>query len=453
MSEPLKDGKLDKVDKLETAETVKENVQKAVKKKGYTNPAFKAMGLPPLRLPSRNWTIFWCVLTGLIGGAVYDNHQHKKIRQKYIDKVAKYGQFKVDPNMNIRKVTVFIAPPPNDYLDESIKTFRKYVKPLLNSAGVDYEIRSENRQGVIRSTVAADIRQLRKEYLENEQKLQKLEEEKKLVNRVKAWFKGKPKDKEGVEAEKKELNAQNLELKNLLGVYYKNSHKEDKVISEDSLVEPELQGGVICIGRGAYKEYIHGIHEGLLGPLEKPEEPEPEPKPEPEVEKLESAETDEKKQEQAEEKKDEEEEEEKPIPIPKPFISKDAYSGAQFAPEFKNQQYLKTSDNVVPVFQQPMLVIPNYYLLGFLNMPERIYRYYTKSRLTEKYGNLTTRLIENHSRPFKESDTDLAKDEEADWPKKWVETGKEKQSEWCSDIVVDSRVIDKLRVYNGDDDN
>ena len=30
-------------------------------------------------------------------------------------------------------------------------------------------------------------------------------------------------------------------------------------------------GGIICVGRGAYKEYLSGVHEGLLGPLEKPQ--------------------------------------------------------------------------------------------------------------------------------------------------------------------------------------
>ncbi|GMF82905.1 unnamed protein product [[Candida] boidinii] len=59
----------------------------------------------------------------------------------------------------------------------------------------------------------------------------------------------------------------------LLGVNFRQG-EHDKVISEDSQVLDQRDaGGIICVGRGAFKEYMNGLHEGLLGPLTAPPQP------------------------------------------------------------------------------------------------------------------------------------------------------------------------------------
>jgi import inner membrane translocase subunit TIM54 len=144
------------------------------------------------------------------------------------------------------------------------------------------------------------------------------------------------------------------------------------------------------------------------------------------------------------------EEETKKLPIPKPFISPEDYAKAKFAPEFDFNSRIPTSSEVSPFFQQPILVIPVYHLLGFLRTPERIYRFYTRRRLTEEFGKKTVALVENLYSPFSLNDIDLAKDEEEDWPKDWIKSGLEKQSEWTSAVVTDERVLSKLKVYDAD---
>lgn len=452
------------------------------KSKGYSNPALKAMGIPNLRLPSRNWMIFWCVTSGLIGGVLYDKYQQKQIRKKWMDRVSEFGAKPLAPNELSRKVTIYVAPPPNDFLDESMSVFRKYVKPILNAGGVDYEIKSENRQGVIRSLVAAEIRDLRRQILENEKEQAQLKESQKWYNRVKNWL---SKNKESKEEQEKALQnkkfTDDLKMKNVLGVYYNNIHKDDATISEDSLIsDPSENGGIICIGRGAYKEYITGLHEGLLGPLDKPiehkeleefNEKQQELKPAPEVKSIDEVEnavnendnntslndtqtkTDEAKTDEAkpdnEEKKDGENEGESQIPIPKPFIEPTEYPNAKLAPEFNfTQGKVPTADKVSPFFQQSILVIPSFHLNGFLVIPQRIFRFYTRRFLTEEYGRKTVALVENLTRPFESKDVNLAKDEEDEWPKKWVQNGLEKNSEWTREFITDDRVLEKLHVFD-----
>lgn len=452
-----------------------------VESKVYSNPALRMMGLPVIRLPSRNWMIFWTVLAFGAGGIIYDKYEQRKIRQKWMDRVAKYGEKPLKPNELARKVTVYIAPPPSDYLDESVAVFRKYVKPILNSAGVDYQIQSEDRQGVIRSVVSAEIRSLRREIIKNEQELRRIENESRWYNKLKNLFKKKDESEKELLLNKKFTD--DLNFKEVLGVYYKNIHKADEVISEESsITEPNMQGGVICIGRGAYKEYLHGLHEGLLGPIDKPiahKEFEDIPKEElkealeviepPKVldlneinenDKNEPIEKDGVKVEDLEgelskpklgtEEEEEQQTEVTKAPIPKPFISTDEYSNSKIAPEFEFNGKIPTNNKVSPFFQQPILVIPVHHLLGFLKTPQRIYRFYNKRLLTEEYGRATVALVENLQSPFSLNDVDLAKAEEDDWPKKWVDKGLEKGSEWTSPLVTDERVLSKLKLYDAD---
>lgn len=451
--------------KVETANELKPEVKelaKPVRKPGYSNPALKAMGINSIRFPSRNWLIFWTVVATGVGGYAFDKYEQGKARQKWMDRVSPYGEGSLSPNIRARKVTVYVAPPPNDYLDESMGVFRRYIKPVLNAGGVDFEIKSENRQGVIRSMVAADIRALRRELRENAEKLEQERIQNLWYNKVKHWFsRSAPVDKELLE---KKVDEGQYTLKNLLGVYYKNDLQEDEVKNEDAIVtDPTGHGGVICIGRGAYKEYLHGLHEGLLGPLEKPLESVDvdvaregetlgEPALAPEVKTLDEVEQEEQtkletKPEPETEKEETDEEGNKLQKVPKPFIASEDYPSAALAPELQLDGNIVTPSGVSPVFQQPVLVIPVRHLLGFLKTPQRIWRFYNRRHLVEEYGRAACCVVENLRGPFTADHVNWAQEEEADWPKKWVKTGKEKGSEWLQEPVVDSRVIMLLSAF------
>lgn len=86
-------------------------IAKPIRKPGYTNPALKALGIPALRLPSRNWMIFWSVLTVSIGGIAYDKYKQRQILSHATDLVKPLAEESMEVDKVPRKITVFIAPP------------------------------------------------------------------------------------------------------------------------------------------------------------------------------------------------------------------------------------------------------------------------------------------------------------------------------------------------------
>ncbi|SCU87508.1 LAFA_0E07140g1_1 [Lachancea sp. 'fantastica'] len=456
---------------MATSDTATANVTDAaskVKKPGYTNPAFRAMGIPPLRIPSRNWMIFWTVLTVSVSGIVYDKRQQKKITEKWCKAVEPLSQEKLAFNEKPRKVTVFIAPPPSDYLDTSMTVWRRFVKPVLFSSGVDYEVFTEEKQGLIRAEVAERIRQLRRELLEQEVELKRLENERRLWSRCKtAISKGLNfvKASEELDEEQEKILAikykTEFDYRNLLGVYLKNPNRDLKAVSRDAMVsDPTMAGGVICVGRGAYKEYIDGVHEGILGPLEAPKKEEAAKIEEgtqsvPQEIKEESSAEPKPVVETVEEKPDtpapvdSEESPEVSKPVPQRYIYPNEYREAKFPSELSSSKIIREVESQIPaIYQQPILVLPMPNLSGFLNIPERIYRFYRTRYVADSFCKATASCVLQKVRPFSSSiDLDLAIAEEADWPKKWVEQGKEKGSEWVSDLKGDDRVLNLLSVF------
>ncbi|ODV80592.1 uncharacterized protein CANTADRAFT_25069 [Suhomyces tanzawaensis NRRL Y-17324] len=423
-------------------------------KKGWSNPALRMLGVPRISLPSRNWMIFWTVLGSLGGGVAYDKYQQSQIRKKWMEEVKVLGEQIYSSDKLPRKLTIYIAPPPNDFLDSSYRIFRKFVKPVLNASALDYDIFTENRQGDIRATVAKKIREMRLAQLEK-QKADAEALKQKQYN--KSWTKFFKEDVPAFFTRSKKQNDDDDHLvartelysaKDVLGLYQYVDTIEPH--SEDEF-NVQTAGGVICIGRGAYKEYLTGVHEGLLGPLEKPQELIDE-----EIrvaeEKQKKREEDEKNGVKTSTDDDDDEDVEggkkKKDPVTKPFITPEQYAAAQLAPELDLSKVV-TDDNHIPVlFEQPVYVYPVPNLLGFLTIPRKIYRYYTTRELADDYGHRTTAISFNKIRPFEYKDVFQAKEEELDWPKKWVETGKTKNSEWVQELAVDERVTSRMRVYD-----
>lgn len=444
-------------------------------KKIFTNPAFQAMGIPAMKLPSRNWTIFWLGVSAAIGGFAYDKYQQKQIITKYTNMVKPLAEEKMDTKTVPRKITVFIAPPPSDYLETSLKIWRRYVKPVLYYAGLDYDVVEEDRQGVIRTEVANRIRELRKNAL-------KVEDSPEMAE--------KPKEKGEIEltrAQEIELGKQyknNFDWRDAIGIFYKHDKPKD-IISEDlKSPDPLETGGVICLGRGAYKEYLAGLHEGLLGPIEPPVienivEPEKINSGDAQIQKTPTTDLHDEKikvmEEQLEEvpitvdetiaenkpesndnnesEEEKKKDEEADIKVLKPFILPSEYESSAFPPlELQSQGDIIRDDKTsIPILiHQPLLVIPVPNLIGFLAIPQRIYRFYRKRYMTEEICSEVTQLVQRDSlRPFQApNDLQLAVDEEHDWPNSWIKQGLKRKSEWTRDVVVDPRLGNLIHTCN-----
>lgn len=398
------------------------------KRKGLSNLMLRTMGISGLRFPSRRWCVFWSVLALGVGGIVYDKYEQKKMRTQYIVMLEAQRKSKQDVWVNSRKVTVLIAPPPGDYLETSMKIWRRNLKGLLYHAGIDYEVITEERQGIIRHEIAERILQLRKDLLKTAAKLEQAERDSRWLNRIRSWWSVTERLSE---SELEELKArrwrEEFSYRQILGVYYKHSNIKE-TISEDAMVGSfDPSGGVICIGRGAYKEYISGVMEGVLGPLYPPIS------------------------EESTLNSDSIAEEETKADTEKPYIRPTDYSHAQFPPEL-DLKLVKDPHTGIPVlYQQPLLVIGLPTVSGIRNIPKRIYRFYTSRHYAEQCYKAVTAMILKQARPFdSEHDVSLASEEEEYWPKSWVKRGQERGSEWVQDLATDVRVLSHMHVIDPD---
>lgn len=442
----------------------------------YSNPAFAALGIKSFKLPSRNWMIFWTAVGTLGGGIVYDKWQQRRLRNEYMEKYQnKCGSFPTDELP--RKLRIYISPPPNDYLDESMKYFRRFVKPIINASGLDFEVITMERQGDIRYRVAEEIRNIRRQKLgidvPNGKEEKPNEDEGTAAapahaNPVFGSFQNGLKNNGGNEGEEGEIKSVKdlYEPMDVLGVkriFGDFEERAKNVKSEDALVDNARNaGGIICIGRGAYKEYINGVHEGLLGPLDAPA---PAPAPELPLEETGIKLEDDEKKEQEEKKKEDDEDEDKYAPAA--YIYAKDYKESTMPRElgldvvdFENEaevsnvlKNLKDQDTNIPFFfTQPILELRNYNVAGFLRQPERMWRFYHKRDQLIEFNEKVVNLINRKWCEFTSDKLDCGVEEEGDWPASWLKVAKKNNSEWVREFDGDQRVMKLLASYNCDGD-
>ncbi|EIN07089.1 hypothetical protein PUNSTDRAFT_104585 [Punctularia strigosozonata HHB-11173 SS5] len=185
--------------------------------------ALQYTGIPPSwfekrpKLPSRNWLIFISVTASITGYYLYDRRECKRIRQEYVDRVKHLAEAPLGTMELPRKVTVYGGKwPGDDDYDRSMKYFRKYVKPILVAAAVDYDMIKGKRLGDISNHVAESIKTRR---------------------RIDAGLEPLP------------------------------SLATPAV--QKRTPEQELEGGIVLIGRSTFKEFMHGLVRGWTEGLEK----------------------------------------------------------------------------------------------------------------------------------------------------------------------------------------
>lgn len=392
------------------------------------------MGMPNLRfkLPSRNWMIFFTVTGSFTAALIYDRREKRRAQQKWCDLVAHLSKETLPVEETRRKLTIFMAAPPGDGLRPSREYFKEYVKPILVAAALDYSVIEGRREGDVRAGLAKKIRKFRRQSGEPSS----AEEEQGIEDIV-------------ADARKK------------IGVYDEPGPKGDMVI-----------------GRHTWKEYVRGLHEGWLGPLDPPPPP-----PAPEADGMSTDDVSpvaESTENQAASEETEKKKDEKPT---KPSGPTPAY----IAPADYASQSLPAT---FPQTLQGSAVIPFPHILGFLNTPIRIYRFLTQRYLADSVGREVAAIVlasstRNYqdgsldinsddslspSSSFSTSDTSaivlsstnyeqqhLLEHEEQDWHKsvhKREESEANKEREWLDDIVLDPRIASRMQRFtlSPDDD-
>lgn len=382
------------------------------------------------KLPSRNWLIFLSITGTFASFILYDKSQKKRVQQKWCRLVSHLAQEPLDTRVMPRKVTIYLAAPPDDGLRASREFFVDYVKPILVAGALDWDVVEGRQEGEVQAGLAERIRKLRERVGERSS-----------------------------EAEAEEDVVEELRRK---------SGVQDW---------PGVKGDII-LGRHTWKEYVRGLHEGWLGPLDPPplpadetttpsisSSPEPTtplpeeslPQPSPEAPPDDSSPLTPPPIDSSSEnpKKDDRP---KP-PSPTPFIHPSAYSSAPLPPS-------------IPDSFEPCAPIPFPHVLGFLNTPTRIYRFLNRRLLADEIGRQTAAVVlASHTTPYDstpsspssllaQTDGDIGThsdqselqrtlaSEERDWPKS-VRQRKEEGREhvWLEDIVLDGRIVRRMRKF------
>lgn len=172
--------------------------------------------------------IFWALTTGLSAAIIYDKREKNRATAKWTRAVAHLAQEPLgNPNQMPRKITVFLESPPGDGLRVTQDHFIEYVKPILSASGIDWDFVQGRQQGDVRAAVAEKIRRQRKAH-------ERPDEDILPTN-----------DKTILESRKR-----------------------------SGIAEYEGIKGDLVVGRHTWKEYLRGLHEGWLGPLDPPALPE-----------------------------------------------------------------------------------------------------------------------------------------------------------------------------------
>ncbi|EAQ87816.1 hypothetical protein CHGG_04435 [Chaetomium globosum CBS 148.51] len=388
------------------------------------NQALRMLGLPalPRKLPSRNWMIFWTISGAITAGIIYDKREKKRAVAKWSHAVEHLAREPLPDNSlglaQPRKLTIYLSSPPGDGLRVAQDHYTEYVKPILAASGLDWEFVQGRREGDVRAYVAERVRRLRRGW-ENNDELDMSKE---------------PTKEEIVEAFRKSRG-----IKDYDGVR-----------------------GDVVIGRHTWKEYLRGLHEGWLGSLAPPPEPLPAvPTPESTTEDK-PAEDQATEGKPAEEKKPAEEAKKpKRPPQPKPHNTTADYSTAFLPPRAPNE-----FDPSAPI-REP-------HLLGFLNTPTRLYRFFNRRKLADDIGREVAAVCLCTYREYKQlaADADAASStdsseqsqceqqkelawEEKDWVKTVWKEDDPKDAEatevaekiHAKPIVMDERIAERMRRF------
>jgi len=267
-----------------------------------------------------------------------------------------------------RRITVFLSAPPGDGLRAAREHFHEYVKPVLVAGALDWEVIEGRKEGEVRAGLAAKIRRTRRRNGE----------------------KGESEDTEETTEDRLEAFRRGAQIRSWDGV----------------------QGDLI-LGRHTWKEYVRGVHEGWLGPLDEPQSPKAptsdtslsldaeardsagtpiqvNPTPSLENRQLEGTDILDTQNEiggsipeallpSQPSEKSPEKPPTKPSPTP-PYLRPAAYSTSPLS---------ASTPSPLP----PSTVLPFPHLLGFFNTPIRVYRFLTRRYLTDTTGQLVATLV------------------------------------------------------------
>lgn len=380
-----------------------------------------------MRLPSRNWMIFLSITGSWTAAVLHDRRQKRNTQKKWCELVSHLKEEPLPTNALPRRVTVFLSAPPGDGIRAAREHFTEYVKPILVAAALDWDVVEGRKEGEVRAGLAERIRRQRR--------------------------------KQGDVAETPLEEDVSVALERV----------RERIGVEDYA---GIKGDIV-IGRNTWKEYVRGLHEGWLGPMDAT-------KPAPIVQGIDdvlaangtdlptTTTTTEEPTLDASKVVDEflgETSENKPTspdaasakpekpPVTPPYNTTSSYTDSPL-PQFAPNELTPSTPVAFP------------HILGFLNTPIRMYRFLNRRAVADDIGRQTAAAVFAAHRAYEHStehlsgadDDDAASRpweqqrvlayEEADWTKaskkREVDEGERVR---LDEVIVDARIGARMRRF------
>jgi import inner membrane translocase subunit TIM54 len=380
--------------------------------------------------------IFLSVTGSWTAAVMYDRREKKRIQRKWASLVEHIAQEPLDTQQLPRKVTVYVSAPPADGLVPARDHFHEYVKPILVAAALDWDAVEGRREGDVRAGLAERIRKLRKQ--RGEATIEPLED--------------------GLE-------------ESLAGLRLRAG------------VRPwDGTSGDIVIGRHTWKEYVRGLHEGWLGPLDPPASAADSSSldfPVAQIEEPVSTHTTTPSNPEAEPTIVHTADDASPQSLPSTSLAQDGDKPkADESKPIKRKQpppFINPTEYENAILSQncpqalgPTAVVPFPHLLGFFNFPIRMYRFLNRRHVADDIGRQTAAAVlgvyrhfeatsetvhptdDNESSSAQWEQQQLLVQEEADYHKTARDRSKDEEGKervWLDDMVLDARIAERMRKF------
>ncbi|KAI8062678.1 mitochondrial import inner membrane translocase subunit Tim54 [Gongronella butleri] len=399
------------------------------------------MALPfGLKAPSRGTVIFTSIVGSLSGGFFASKYYAQQSEKAMCDRVAFLADRPCGVHERPRKVQVFISAPPGDSLEKSRIWFASYVKPILVAGAVDYEVQEAREPGQIE----AMLRQ-------------------RMIDQRREAALGEQQDGAADKNENAPVSETNDSNSASMGA---NPFAEPmKPVLEAQKQQQGVFDGMIAIGRPAWREVVTGISKGCTVSLAQAAKEEAEREAAAKQKALDDA-----KAKEAKEVKEAKEtvttetmegtmeavveessnnEQEMPLQQQEEDPAPPSTDASLMSDE------MATTDDVsapldardafgLPAKLSPVIYVPQENIIGWTNIPYRIYMWVMDYQRIERFGNYAVAAVLNETRPLEIGDLDVGKHE----MKYWIGDDEAKDARNNdTPIQIDDRVRQALKTY------
>ncbi|KAI9479518.1 mitochondrial import inner membrane translocase subunit Tim54 [Zychaea mexicana] len=357
-----------------------------------------------MKAPSKGTVIFCSVLSAISGTVYASSESTKKARQAHCDKVSFLADRPCGVHEMPRKVCVYLMPPPGDSIEKSRVWFREYIKPILVAGAVDYDVKEGKDAGAVESAVCEEIKRMRRE------------------EAAAAAATTDP----SVPAIDAPLQSEDPHKSNPFAPLMKDVQKK--------IQEQNHYDGVIAIGRLAWREVLNGVAKGChADPFEKPKEEQQK-----EEQKEESTgELDQQQQQQ------QQFEGESNVPIEEPSKQEEV----MMTDLVEENPVQKVDHFSIPANMSPIIYVPHENIIGWTNIPYRLFRWVTDYTRMEDIGQYAVDVILKQTRALQVEDIDVGQQEK----KYWIGEEAEEAVNNDTPITLEDNVRSALSTYTKSD--